>query len=293
MNVKTSIADQYLLEHFYETCSQTAKRCLHCNGVEGLGENYSWLDVLFYGDKKCGSCEFRMDGQGFYDGNGVFSRGFESQKYVSLNHIRTQEEFESVCDKINQDVQGIVIRGAVANAAPLEKFKKLEFVVLSDQKIEHFWDMSQNPCLRILSIYGNHHLKSLKGLENAENLECIQFLSHIASVNTVKVDSFAPIANLPKLKEVIISATEPLDHNMDYLIGLEALEYLWISPNLFPMECYAKFEAKKFMLSQEYGIYLEEDGDILPYGKGKRVMHTAEQKEKYLREYRKLLGEYQ
>ena len=95
---------------------------------------------------------------------------------------------------------------------------------------------------------------------------------------------------MTKLKEVIISATEPQDHNMDYLIVLEALEYLWISPNLFPMECYAKFEAKKFMLSQEYGIYLEGDGDILPYGKGKRVMHTAEQKEKYLREYRKLLG---
>ena len=45
-----------------------------------------------------------------------------------------------------------------------------------------------------------------------------------------------------------------------------------ISPNLFPTECYAKFEAKRFKLSEEYGIYCEDGGDIYPFGKGKRVM---------------------
>jgi hypothetical protein len=81
-------------------------------------------------------------------------------------------------------------------------------------------------------------------------------------------------------------------HNMDDLIGLPSLEYLWISPNVFPTECYAKFEAKRFPLSDEYGIYCEESEDIYPYGKGRRVMHTAEQKARYLAEYFQLLEKY-
>ena len=54
----------------------------------------------------------------------------------------------------------------------------------------------------------------------------------------------------------------------------------------------AKFEAKKFKLSDEYGIYCEESDDIYPYGKGKRTMHTAEQKQRYLAEYSILLQKY-
>ena len=251
---KTSIADKYLLEHFYETCSQNSKERIRCCGIELIDENYSWLDVVLDGEKKCGNCKFVVEKLGIYYGKGFFSKDFEKQKFVSLNNIKSQEEFESVCENINQNVKGITVRGAITDASPFESFEKLEFVVLSGQKIERFWDMSKNPRLRIFSIYGNKHLTSLKGIEKAKNLECIQFLSYISSVNTVKIDSLEPISKLPKLKEIILSATEPLDHNIDYLIELDQLEYLWISPNLFPMECYAKFEAKKFMLSDEYGI---------------------------------------
>ena len=76
------------------------------------------------------------------------------------------------------------------------------------------------------------------------------------------------------------------------LIELPSHEYLWISPNLFPVECYAEFEAKKFKLSDEYGIYCEDEYDIFPYGKGKGTMHTAEQKEKYLKQYNELMKKY-
>ena len=73
---------------------------------------------------------------------------------------------------------------------------------------------------------------------------------------------------------------------------LDSLEYLWISPNLFPMECYARFEAQKFKLSDEYGIYCDESDQSYPYGKGRRVMSTPAAKEKYLREYNLILEKY-
>lgn len=291
MKERTSLADQYLLEHFYETCSAESKQRLQCSGVE-ISQGYSWLDVAIYGDRKCRNCEYIYERQGFYYGKGVYSAAFEEQKYVTLNNIRTQEEFESVCSRINPDVQGIVIRGAITNALPFERFEKLEFIALNGQRIEQFWDLSKNPNLHMLTIYGNKHLKSVKGIEGAKKLACIQFLTNISSVDTVKIDSLEPLSKLPELKEVILSATEPLDHNIDYLIRLEKLEYLWISPNLFPTQSYAKFEAQKFMLSDAYGIYLEDGEDIFPYGKGKRVIHTAQQREKYLKEYLKLLGSY-
>ena len=292
MREKTSIADKYLLEHFYGTCFQSSKASIRCSGVDFSNEGYSWLDVILVGENKCGNCVHVAERQGFYYGKGRFSSSFEKQKYVTLNNIRSQEEFEKVCSRINEDVRGIHVRGAAADAFPFERYKNLEFVVLTDHRIERFWDMSKNPCLRVLTIYENRHLKSLEGLQEAENLECIQFLTCTSSVNTAKINSLKPISNLLNLKEVILSSTEPTDHNIDYLINLPSLEYLWISPNLFPTECYAKFEAKKFMLSDEYGIYLDEGDDIFPYGKGRHIMHTQQQKQKYLKEYERLLELY-
>ena len=291
MKEKTTVADRYLFEHFYQTCVAESKNRINCRGVE-LCDDYSWIDVILGGEKTCRECEFCAERQGVYYGKNEFSASFERQEFVTLNKIRTQEEFENICKRISKKAKGIVIRGAVSDASPLEQFTDLEFVVFEGQRIANFWNISKTPKLRMLTIWMNKNLKSLCGLEDAANLECLQLYTSFSDVIVHKIASFAPISNLKKLKEVIISATEPLDHNIDYLIDLPNLEYLWISPNLFPMKCYAKFEAQKFKLSDEYGIYCEENDDIYPYGKGKRVMHSAEQKNRYLSQYNELLQKY-
>jgi len=291
MKEKTTIADQYLFKNFYQTCTEQSKKTINCRGI-ALCENYSWMDVILDGEKTCRECEFRAERQGFYFGKNEFSANFEKQEFVILEKIRTQEEFEKVCERISAGVKGIVIRGAISDASPLEQFEFLEFVVLECQKITRFWNTSKTPNLRMLTVWMSKNLKSLSGLENASNMECLQFYTSFSDVAVHKIESFSPISKLENLKELIVSATEPLDHNIDYLIGLPNLEYLWISPNLFPTESYAKFEAKKIKLSDEYGIYCEESDDIYPYGKGKRVMHTAEQKKRYLSEYNELLKKY-
>lgn len=291
MKEKTTVADRYLFEHFYQTCTAESKNKINCRGVE-LCNDYSWIDVILGGEKTCRECEFCAERQGVYYEKNEFSENFENQEFVTLNKTRTQEEFENVCKRISKQAKGIVIRGAVSDASPLEQFTDLEFVVFEGQRIARFWNISKTPNLRMLTIWMNKNLTSLSGLENSTNLECLQLYTSFSDVTVHKIASFAPISNLEKLKEVIISATESLDHNIDYLINLPNLEYLWISPNLFPMECYAKFEAQKFKLSDEYGIYCEENDDIYPYGKGKRLMHSAEQKNRYLSQYNELLQKY-
>ena len=291
MKEKTTVADRYLFEYFYQTCTDESKNKINCRGVE-LCNDYSWIDVILDGEKTCRECEFRTERHGFYYGKNEYSATFEKQEFVTLSKIRTQEEFEDVCKRISPDVKGLMIHGAVLDASPLEKFASLEFVTFESQRIVQLWNISKTPNLRMLTIWMNKNLKSLSGLEDATNLECLQLYTSFSDVAVHKIASFAPISNLKKLKEVIVSATEPLDHNIDYLINLPSLEYLWVSPNLFPTESYAKFESQKFKLSDEYGIYCEENDDIYPYGKGKRVVHTVEHKKRYLSEYNELLQKY-
>ena len=292
MREKTTFADRYLLEHFYETCFSESKSLLNCSGVVidmPNGQEYSWIDVLLNGERQCRNCAHVSERQGFYLGKGKYSANFGSQEYVTLNNVRSDEEFASVCENINPDVKGIVMRAAILDPSLLERFSELEFVVFENQRISRFWNTAYTPKLKAVTLWMNKHLKSLDGLENAENLECLQFYSSFSDTAVHKINSFKAISKLPKLRDVVISATEPLDCNIDYLIDLPSLEYLWIAPNLFPVECYAKFEAKRFKLSEEYGIYCEETGDVFPYGKGKRVIHTHEQKEVYLRNYNELM----
>lgn len=291
MKERTSLADRYLLEHFYQTCHTVNRESINCEGVR-TEPDFSWYDVIIDGTRKCGKCKFLCDKQGIYYGKGEFSENFEDQKYVTLNNIRSQEELLSVCERIDPEVKGITVRGAASDGRVFERFKKLEFFFAERHRLNKLWDASSTPELRIVALYTNKYFSSLEGLENAKNLEFLQLMTAFSDTNTAKIDSLKPISGLPKLRELIISATEPKDHDLACLAELPSLEYFWVSSNLFPMECYAEFEAKKFMIAEEYGIFLQDGEDAFPFGKGKRVLHGEEQKRKYLEQYYKLIDYY-
>jgi len=121
-------------------------------------------------------------------------------------------------------------------------------------------------------------------LERFEGLEFVVLEGH-------RLSRFWNTAKNPQLRMITVL----MNRHLQSLEGLEyakELEYLWISPNVFSMDRYAKFEAQKFKIFEEYGIYLEEGGDIFPYGKGKRIMHTSKQKQRYLIAYNELLEKY-
>ena len=76
MKEKTMIADKYLFERFYQTCTTVSKKKINCRGVE-LGDDYSQIDVVLEGEKTCRECRYCTEKQWFYYGKNEFSEGFE------------------------------------------------------------------------------------------------------------------------------------------------------------------------------------------------------------------------
>ena len=77
------------------------------------------------------------------------------------SNVRTQKEFEEVCLRISPFAKGIVIRGAVSDAALLERFTELEFVVFEGQRITRICNISKTPNLRMLTVWMIKILKLL------------------------------------------------------------------------------------------------------------------------------------
>ena len=144
MKEKTTVADRYLFEYFYQTCTAESKNKINCRGVE-LCNDYSWIDVILDGEKTCRECEFRTERHGFYYGKNEYSATFEKQEFVTLSKIRTQEEFEDVCKRISPDVKGLMIHGAVLDASPLERFASLEFVAFEVKESHSFGIYQKHP----------------------------------------------------------------------------------------------------------------------------------------------------
>lgn len=282
---------QYLSKHFYGTCTEENRLHQGCPGFSPLPDSDD-LGVFLDGEKQCGRCPYRTDRLGIYTKERGLSMGFEHRDYVMLS-ANTDAEFASVLRQVSPDVKGLFLRARFSDPTPLQRFTRLEFLHMENQRISRFWDLSVHPHLCVLSLYGSDHLRSIDGIEGATSLECLQILTTFSRMSNFKIESLKPLASLPSLREVILSGTEPTDHDIGPLISLPSLSYLWISPNVFPMEAYAKFEAMRFRLSKEYGIYSDEDPEaIFPYGKGKRILKNEMQKNTYLKRYYAAMQKY-
>ena len=102
---------------------------------------------------------------------------------------------------------------------------------------------------------------------------------------------------MPKLDSLVISRVSAQDNNIDDLINIPNLKRLWISPDIYSTEDYAKFESLKFKIFDQYGIYEYDKEkatieDIRPLGKGKRYFKTEQSKEKFTIQYKKLMQKY-
>ena len=106
------------------------------------------------------------------------------------------------------------------------------------------------------------------------------------------VDSFYPLTKLPNLKELALECAMCSDGNIDNLINIPNFEKLWISPHTFETEQFAKFEALKFKIYDEYGIYKNGDDYVRPLGKGGRTFRSEKEKIAYQEEYAKMMEKY-
>ena len=243
----------------------------------------------------CKNCKHYKHDIGVYFGNGNCTDNFQNKNTILCRtKIKNQDELSLFISLVPKTVKAIYFDDVqTADLSALTKLISLECVVISYcPKLISFWDFEKTPSLKVLKYTANSHIKDLSELSKAENLEYFEIDSLISNTNINYVDSFYPLTKLKNLRQVSFSALTCLDKNIDNLINIPNLCKMWISPNTFPTEDFAKFETLKFKIYDEYGIYQNGKDFICPLGKGKRFFTSDKAKDKHLKNYLELMNKY-
>ena len=160
-------------------------------------------------------------------------------------------------------------------------------------KLLHFWDFTKTPKLKVLEYVSNTRMTDISEMSSAVSLEYFGIRTLTGRLDKLSyVDSFYPLTQLPNLKELSLECAMCSDGNIDNLINIPNLEKLWISPHTFETTQFAKFEALKFKIYDEYGIYKNGDDYVRPLGKGGRTFRSEKGKIAYQEEYAKMMEKY-
>ena len=278
------------------TCDYDTRKALGCTEQfleSGFLKDSRWDRYAEY-DTRCKNCEHYCHGVGIYFGDGKTTDNIKERDIIWCRcRIKTSDELAKALSFMPKDLKAIMFDDVRCEALDgLEAFKELECVLIGySPKLVRFWDLSKTPDLKILEYVANVHLTDLSELARAKSLEYLGIMTLTSRTGMNYVDSFEPLAELKKLKELRLEAVMSRDGNMDHLINIEKLEKIWISPHTFNTEDFAKFEALKFKIYGEYGIFSCGD-DARPLGKGGRCFRSEKSKEKYRKEYAELMEKY-
>ncbi|MGN0804256.1 MAG: hypothetical protein ACI4MS_02625 [Candidatus Coproplasma sp.] len=240
---------------------------------------------------KCKTCPYFRHDAGYYFGKGQYSNNFEQKEKFDID-VKTTEELAEVVKHMPNAKALLLGNGRDTDLSPIENLKGLEYARLDLGSKNVLWDMSKTPNLKILQICFGISPPLLDMLSKASSVEYLYFYHNTSQINPTVLPSFDFFDGMKSLKHLVLSGITNLSRKIDALIELPRLEKLWVSPNLFPMEDYAKFEAKKFKIFSEYGIF-ENNGDYVhPLGIGTREFKTEKAKAKFLVEYHLLMDRY-
>lgn len=291
---KWKTPDYYGHEFFDGECNYNARQKKGCtkkfnaNGFRhAISEGYAKYNFL------CKKCRHYYHSIGVYFGDGHTTDNIAEKSTVLCQcKIRNHEEFVRALSFIPNGVKAVIFYEVRTEALEeLERFSELECVLLNySPKLTRFWDFTKTPKLKVLEYYANPHLTDLTELSRAEELEYLGIKTPTSRMGMNFVESFAPLSGLANLRELLLEAVVCRDNNIDNLIAIPKLEKMWLSPNTFSTEDFAKFEALKFKIFEEYGFfygYAEH-----PLGKGRRQLRSAQAKEKFLAEYREMMQQF-
>ena len=243
----------------------------------------------------CKACPHYIKNVGIYFGNGKYTDDIEQNDIVWCRaRISSRDELVAFLSIISKEVKAICFNDIRTETLfDLEAFSLLECVLINYcPKLISFWDFSKTPCLKVLEYVANAHLTDLTEIGKAKSLEYFGIGTLVSRENLNMVDSFYPLTLLENLKEVSLNATMCSDNNIDHLINIPNLKKLWISPHTFSTEDFAKFEARKFKIYEEYGIYQNGEDYVRPLGKGGRCFRSEKSREKFKSEYFELMSKY-
>ena len=279
------------------TCEYEVRQEIGCTELfynKGFLKNLVWDHYAEY-ETLCKKCPHYFKGCGIYFGNGHHTDDLSEQEIVWCRcRIKTLEELKAAADRFSGNTKAIILEDIrTPELSPLEAFANLECVVIKYcPKLERFWDFSKTPALSVLTYLSNNVLKDLSVLKGADNLQYCEIETLISRTNLMYVDSFWPLSDLPSLKELSLTCVMCRDNDISALIAIPSLEKLWISPNTFSTEDFARFESQKFRIYDEYGIYKSGEDYVCGLGKGKAAFRSEKSKRKFEEEYFQLMRKY-
>lgn len=241
----------------------------------------------------CKNCPHYTHDIALYFGIGKYTDNISESDTVWCRYkISKKSEFEDLLSVIPQEIKAISFTDfRLETLAGLENFPNLECVLIGyAPKLVHFWDFTKTPNLKVLEYVSNTRLTNLNEISEAKSLEYFGISTLISRLDKLSyIDSFYPLTQLTNLKELSLECAMCSDGNIDNLINIPNLEKLWISPHTFETEQFAKFEALKFKIYDEYGIYKNGDDYVRSLGKGGRLFRSEKSKTQFEEEYRSLM----
>ena len=285
--------NSYITEVY--TCSYSIYEKIGCVKLfheMGFFKNGRWDEYGKY-QTLCKKCDYFIHSVGVYFGQGNYTEDIQTKETVFCYKISTQEELLQVVSTISKSTKVLILNDVrVEDLTALNNLRELECVLICYcPKLNAFWDFQNTPNLKVFRYTGNKYLLDITQIGEALNLEYFEMDFLTSQTNNNHVYSFRPLTKLKKLKEVVLRGVTCLDDNIDALIHIENLEKLWISPNAFSVEAFAKFEALKFMIYNEYGIFQAEDYSC-PLGKGQRSFRSQQSRENFKQKYSDLMSMY-
>ena len=228
-----------------------------------------------------GKVEPWLHGENMDIGGGVISvadidriRDFPNAKYVAVSGLH-QDTFEYFIKTYGKQFKAIFFfkNKLVQDWSLLGTLPDLEFVYwFFNQRIDKFWDMSQNTALQGISIEDFSRLKDISGIEKAPNLKYFDIGDAVWL--TTEIESLSPLRNTG-VEHLMFSGKKVVDKDFSFVKDMKNLRILDLSTNLLTVEQFAWIEAN--CPSLEDGmvgpIQIQEHDDeivVYPYGRGKR-----------------------
>ncbi len=260
---------------------------------QGFLKDLVWDTYAEY-QYKCKNCPYFKHNIGYYYGEGKHTDNL-NEKEIFVISVKNTDDLNKAVGLLPKHTKALWLNSiASIDYSAIADLSMLETVCIDVTKNITLWDMTKTPNLQMLELNVGTNVPDLSALKAAKSLRHFGMIVHISQINNSFIPSFSTFKEMPSLDSLTLSGIASEDNNIDDLIEIPNLKRLWISPNIFTVEEYAKFEALKFKISEEYGIYSfnEEENEYCPYGKGKRRIKTQKAKEKFMAEYKVLMEKY-
>lgn len=289
-----------LTSYAYELyCSFEHRQTVNCTEEffnQGFLKDSVWDKYAEY-LYKCKDCSYFKHDIGFYFGEGHYTKDFSKKEIFVLN-VKNTEELNRVVANLPANTKTVWIGSTnPVNYSALEKLTQLQTVCIGLGAKDILWNMEKTTNLDVLEIQLCANAPEVAEIKKAKSLRHLCLDIHTSQMNNTIIPTFSFLKEMPNLDSLVISGVTTQDNNIDDLINIPNLKRLWISPDLYSTEDYAKFESLKFRIFDEYGIYRCDKKeasieDIRPLGKGKRYFKTEKSKEKFVVQYRAIMQKY-